>query len=85
MGGGDACNSGKSRSQLLNLIEGRLDVLNNGALANLCLSVGGTGCGGGSGNGGGGGVMAAAVMAVGEMVVAAPVMVAATSPAQSPA
>jgi len=52
VGGGDACGSG-NRSELLGLIQTRLDVLPPGTIANLCLSAGGDGCGSARGPGGG--------------------------------
>jgi len=49
-GGGEGCGSG-DRSQILGLIDNRLEVIGDEQLASLCLSTGANGCGGGSGAG----------------------------------
>ena len=43
-GGGEGCGSG-NRSQILGIIDNRLDVLGDEQLASLCLSTGANGCG----------------------------------------
>ena len=49
-GGGEGCGSG-DRSQILGIIDNRLEVIGDEQLASLCLSTGANGCGGGSGAG----------------------------------